>query len=233
MLDAVGPRDDQRHRHAALRGAGIAHERRQMHCLAGAIDAAVGIGEAVDRARRSAAFDAAVGQIEGRRASCRGTRSRQPPFRPTASPARARLRPCAVWHRSARSRARPSSRCRASRCSWRPGARLCRRRAARHWSASARTHARRRRRHSVVRPRSETMNHWLRELAAVASAVDFGSTSRGQQIDARLQFRQRFGDRERGRHLLVELGRHDRVRPRRPSGPCARLMRLDVVRIHA
>ena len=38
-----------------------------MHVLAGAIDAALGIDEAVERAGRLASLDAAVGQVEGAR----------------------------------------------------------------------------------------------------------------------------------------------------------------------
>ena len=38
-----------------------------MHGLAGAIDAAVGVGERIHRARLDAALDAAVGQVEGGR----------------------------------------------------------------------------------------------------------------------------------------------------------------------
>ena len=43
----------------------VARQRGQVHLLARAIDAAVGVGEGVDGARRVAALDAAVGQIEG------------------------------------------------------------------------------------------------------------------------------------------------------------------------
>ena len=43
----------------------VAHERGDVHVLAGAVDAALGVDVAVERARRLAALDAAVGEIEG------------------------------------------------------------------------------------------------------------------------------------------------------------------------
>ena len=67
MLDAIGARDDQRHRQAGSLAGGIAHEGGDVHVLAGAIHAALRVDEAVERARRLAALDAAVGQVEGTR----------------------------------------------------------------------------------------------------------------------------------------------------------------------
>ena len=45
----------------------VAQQRRHVHGLAGAIDAALGIDEGIEPVRRRAAGDAAIGQIEGRR----------------------------------------------------------------------------------------------------------------------------------------------------------------------
>ena len=67
MLDAVGPREDHRDRHAGRLAGAIADQRGQMHRLAAAIDAAVGVGEAVDGPRLLAALHAAIGQVEGGR----------------------------------------------------------------------------------------------------------------------------------------------------------------------
>ncbi len=65
MLDAVGAREDDGDRHRCGLGGGVAHQGGQMHLLAWAVDAAVGVGESIDRAGRVAALDAAIGQIEG------------------------------------------------------------------------------------------------------------------------------------------------------------------------
>ncbi len=66
VFDAVGTLDDQRQRQTALGLAlGVAQQRGDEHRLAGAIDAALGVEERVERARRVASADAAVGEIEG------------------------------------------------------------------------------------------------------------------------------------------------------------------------
>ena len=67
VLHAVGARDDQRDRQARRLAGLIAHEARDVHLLAGAVDAALGVEVAVERARGLAALDAAVGQVEGAR----------------------------------------------------------------------------------------------------------------------------------------------------------------------
>ena len=67
-LDAVGPLDNERQRHAKRRRAlRIAQQRGEIGGLAGAIDAALGIDEGIETVRRRPAADAAVGEIEGRR----------------------------------------------------------------------------------------------------------------------------------------------------------------------
>ena len=47
-------------------GGGVAHERGRVDRLADAVDAALGRQEHVERLRRLAAFDAAVGQVHRR-----------------------------------------------------------------------------------------------------------------------------------------------------------------------
>ena len=69
MLDAVGPREDQRHGHRRRGAVARAHKRRQVHRLAGAIDAAVGVGEPIHRPRLGPAADAAVGAGRRRRSA--------------------------------------------------------------------------------------------------------------------------------------------------------------------
>ena len=67
-LDAVGPDDDERHRHGARRlGILVAHDGRQVDGFAGLIDAALGEDEGFERARLFAAGDAAIAQVEGGR----------------------------------------------------------------------------------------------------------------------------------------------------------------------
>ncbi len=67
VFDAVGPLDDEGQRQAGFRLAlGVAQQRGGEHGLAGAVDAALGVEEGVERARRVAAGDAAVGQVERR-----------------------------------------------------------------------------------------------------------------------------------------------------------------------
>ena len=67
VFDAVGALDDQRQRQAGLGLARrVAQQRGDEHRLARAIDAALGVDEGVERARRVAAGDAAVGEVEGR-----------------------------------------------------------------------------------------------------------------------------------------------------------------------
>ena len=66
VFDAVRTLDHQRQRQTALGLAlGVAQQRGDEHCLAGAIDAALGIEERVERAWRLAPGNAAIGQIEG------------------------------------------------------------------------------------------------------------------------------------------------------------------------
>ena len=66
-LGAVGPLDDQRHRHVLERvGRVVAHHGHELHRLAGPIDAALGVEEGIDRAGQGAAVDAAVGEVERR-----------------------------------------------------------------------------------------------------------------------------------------------------------------------
>ena len=68
IFDAVRPLDHQRQRHVRRRRAlRVAQQRRHVHGLAGAIDAALGIDEGIEPGRHRPAGDAAVGQIEGRR----------------------------------------------------------------------------------------------------------------------------------------------------------------------
>ena len=66
VFDAVGALDDERQRQAGFASRlGVAQQRRDEHGLAGAIDAALGIEERVERRGRVAAGDAAVGEVEG------------------------------------------------------------------------------------------------------------------------------------------------------------------------
>ena len=61
-FDAVRPQQTKCHRQAGDRiGFVIAHQRHQVHALAGTVDAAVGVQIRVDRARRRTAADAAIG----------------------------------------------------------------------------------------------------------------------------------------------------------------------------
>ena len=56
ILDAVRPLDHQRQRHAGRGDAlAVAQQRRHVHGLAGAIDAALGIDEGIEPGRRRAA----------------------------------------------------------------------------------------------------------------------------------------------------------------------------------
>ncbi len=65
VLDAVGAREDDGDGNARRLAGAVARQGGQVHLLAGAVDAAIGIGEGVDRAWRDAALDAAVGEVEG------------------------------------------------------------------------------------------------------------------------------------------------------------------------
>ena len=65
VLDAVGAREDDGDGNGRRLAGAVARQRGQVHLLARAIDAAVGVGEGIDGARRDAALDAAVGEIEG------------------------------------------------------------------------------------------------------------------------------------------------------------------------
>ena len=68
IFDAVRTLDHQRQRHAERGDAlAVAQQRGDMHGLAGAVDAALGIDERIEAGRHRAAGDAAVGEIEGRR----------------------------------------------------------------------------------------------------------------------------------------------------------------------
>ena len=63
VFDAVRPLDHQRQRHVERGGAArVAQQRGDMHGLAGAIDAALGIDEGVEPGRHRPAGDAAVGR---------------------------------------------------------------------------------------------------------------------------------------------------------------------------
>src|SRR5262245_57695766 len=64
MLDAVRARHDQGHRHTRCAASPLAHERIEMHGLAGAVDTTIGIEECIEGAGLLAAFDAAVGEVE-------------------------------------------------------------------------------------------------------------------------------------------------------------------------
>ncbi len=67
LLLAVRPRDDRGQGHVLDRAGGrVADERRGVDRLADAVDAALGGQEHVERLRRLAAFDAAVGQVHRR-----------------------------------------------------------------------------------------------------------------------------------------------------------------------
>ncbi|GJE71390.1 hypothetical protein CHKEEEPN_2936 [Methylorubrum podarium] len=66
ILDAVGPPHHQSQRQAAHRRAlRVAQKSRELHRLAGAVDAALGEDVRLRPARRRAALHAAVGQVEG------------------------------------------------------------------------------------------------------------------------------------------------------------------------
>ncbi len=65
-LDPVRPQQAQGQRQAGdCRGLVVAHQRRQVHRFARAVDAAIGIEIGVDRPRLRPAADPAVGQVEG------------------------------------------------------------------------------------------------------------------------------------------------------------------------
>ena len=65
VLDAVGAREDEGQRQVIDGKCGaVAGKGRDMHILAGAVDAALGPGIDVERAGRLAPLDAAVGQVE-------------------------------------------------------------------------------------------------------------------------------------------------------------------------
>ena len=66
-LAAVGALHDQRHRHVGQRHCrGIAQHGHELHRLARAVDAALGVEEGIDRAGLVAAGHAAVGEVERR-----------------------------------------------------------------------------------------------------------------------------------------------------------------------
>ena len=68
VFDAVGTLDHQSERDAQRREPlRVAHQRSDLHGLAGAIDPALGIDEGIEAGRYRAAGNAAVGEIEGRR----------------------------------------------------------------------------------------------------------------------------------------------------------------------
>ena len=68
IFDAVRPLDHQRQRHAERSGTlRVAQERGKVRGLARAIDAALGVNEGIEAARRRTAADAAVAEIERRR----------------------------------------------------------------------------------------------------------------------------------------------------------------------
>ena len=63
---AIGAMDLERERHVLDRMTGaVAQQGDELHRLAGAIDAAIAVHEGVGRARRQAAADAAIAEIEG------------------------------------------------------------------------------------------------------------------------------------------------------------------------
>ena len=67
-LNAVGALDDEGERYVERGGAlRIAQKRGEVSCLAGAINAALGINKGIESVRRRTAADAAIGEIEGRR----------------------------------------------------------------------------------------------------------------------------------------------------------------------
>ena len=144
VFDAVGTLDHDRQRQAGLGLAlGVAQQRGDEHRLAGAIDAALGVEERVERAGRVAPADAAIGEIESvlRQieevvivAERRHEEPRAPNRRAHAT-GRGRRR---------RARPRPSSSPPALRCCARRGGPR-RRRAGRRWPATAPTRAARRR----------------------------------------------------------------------------------------
>ena len=81
VLDAVGPRDDERHgqaRQPCLRASRTSAVRCTV--FAGTVDAALGIEIAIDRPGRIAALDAAIGQIEGARGEIEERVVRRAPF---------------------------------------------------------------------------------------------------------------------------------------------------------
>ena len=154
-------RDGERHGGAG----GVAHERREVHLLARAIDAALGIEVAVERARGRAALHAAVGEIEGVGCADRGRRIRRRRFRRRGSRAQGRLRRASGRHRSGRSRCRRS---------WRGSTSLLRAISRTLASAIGRSIASERTKactpsspENAVRPMSETMNHCVASAVAV------------------------------------------------------------------
>ena len=67
ILDAVRARHHQRQRQRGDGiGTGVAQQRGGVNGLAGPVDAALGVNEGVERARRGAAVDAAIGEVEAR-----------------------------------------------------------------------------------------------------------------------------------------------------------------------
>ena len=120
IFDAVRPLDDEGQRQAGFRGAlRVAQQRRGEHGFAGAVDAALGEEERVEPARRVAAGDAAVGEVEGvlgeaQKVVVAGERRNQKARRRTAFAARRgqdRNRPA----RRRRSSSSPALRCCARR----------------------------------------------------------------------------------------------------------------------
>jgi len=65
MLDAIGALYDQGYGKRRGDAGAVTQDRGEVHVLAGAIDAALGVDIAIERAWCVAAFDAAIREIEG------------------------------------------------------------------------------------------------------------------------------------------------------------------------
>ena len=75
---SVGTLDGDPRREIGRAAGVVAQQRHHLHGLAGAVDAAIGPDESVERTRMRGARDAAVGQVERRRPRGRAWRNRRP-----------------------------------------------------------------------------------------------------------------------------------------------------------
>ena len=202
VFDAVGAGDDRGEGQAFDRpGAVVAGEDGGEDGLARAVGAALGGGEDVDRQRRRAAGDAAVGEVEAGlgevqegvvRPASAVTRPASAPPRPRRSPGSKRTWPSAsvvAAPRTSLLRARSfTSTPGRAVASERPRRKTCR--------PSAPV--------SVARPRSVTTNHWVAEASQLSPRRRAGDAG-GQRVEAGREAGDDLAHRQRRGDVVVQL----------------------------